>query len=442
MRGDPGDPAASGSFCILPWLHLEVTPEGACKACCVAQEAVHAGREPLNVGQSPLQEVRRSRYMRSLRTALASGRKVPVCSYCWDQERRGETSARQGWNRHFRDAIARLRERTRQGTDAAEELPLEYLQLSLGNTCNLACRMCNASYSSRIEADPVHSRWSPRMDRGRTVWDPPGGTRLQAGPPGRRWPGPAPWFQQPEFFRQDLLGSGGSLRLLYVTGGEPLMSDDFARLLDAYVAQGHAGSMHLNLNSNLFHNEARLRRVLDSLLRFAGCTLGASVDGYAAAYEYIRYPGRWDVVARNLELVRDLSRQDPRLACVVDIVVQPYNSLSLTELLRFADGLGLECYPHVIEGPAFLRMQVVPRPLRLEAARRLQAYAAAPAQPGPAATNRAHAQRIARHLESIREVPWRARRLRRRFLEFTRALDAARGQRLADAAPELAAALA
>jgi pyruvate-formate lyase-activating enzyme len=418
-------------------------PEGTSKACCVAQEPVHEGGVPLTVAGMSVDAIRSSRYLRSLRGALASGARVPVCSSCWDQEKRGETSVRQGWNATFPEALDTLRARAREGVEPTEALPLAYLQVSLGNKCNLACRMCNASYSSRIAEDPVHSRWSPRMDPARTVWKGSGAVADSLEPGRQGWVDGRPWFEQPEFFRADLLANSPSLKLLYVTGGEPLMSEDFTKLLDDYAEKGHAKSLALNVNSNVFHNEQRLRKMMDSLLRFASCTLGASIDGYGSVYEYIRYPARWDVVERNLRILKSLAVQNAHLTLILDTVVQPYNCLSLTDLLCFADELGVQCYPHVLEGPYFLQMRVVPRALRLVAAERLRAYAGSPAGSGPDAArsvNRAHALRLALHFESIQDA-FLGFKQRRQFAKFTRELDESRHQSLAESVPELAALL-
>jgi hypothetical protein len=442
MNQGHGDPSGSETFCILPWVHLEVMPDGACKACCVAGEAIHEGRRPLNVAEKSFQEIRGSGYMRSLRRALASGERAQVCSYCWEQEKRGEQSLRQGWNLRHQEAARSLSERTRSGTDPAEPLPLEYLQLSLGNKCNLACRMCNGSYSSRIAEDPVHAQWAGHTDARSSLLGAGGLWARWTGrgaAPRAGWASGAPWFEQEEFFRSELLEGGSALRYLYVTGGEPFLNPSFGRLVDDYVARGWAPNIELMISTNLFHNEATIRRTMASLLPFGRCTVGASIDGHGAVYEYIRYPARWDIVERNLRVVREVSDAHPNLVLTLATAIQPYNCLGLVDLLRFADGLEVSCYPHIIDGPDFLRMGVVPRALRQEAASRLLAYAGTPGPTPAQAANREHAGRLARHLEGL-EDDERTDRERRRFLEFTRALDASRGQDLRISVPELAAA--
>jgi pyruvate-formate lyase-activating enzyme len=429
------------AFCVLPWIHLEVVPEGDAKICCVAKEAIRDNGLPMNVARHSLDQIRNSDYLRSVRTALAAGKKIPVCTYCWRQESRGEGSQREIWNGMFAKTADAVKERIRSGGDAAEAMPLEYLQISVGNQCNLACRMCNASYSSRIAEDPVHSKWAPRLDHvGHQVWDgaPQAPRAGLPATPGVRpsWVDGTAWFEQPEFVEKDMMGIGSSLKMLYVTGGEPLFIPAFDRILDEYVERGYAQEMTISLNTNLFHNEGKIARALSSLLRFRHCHLAPSIDGHGAVYEYVRYPARWAIVDRNLRTVAAMAREHANLSFVLTTVAQAYNCFNLVDLLRYADELGIECRPHVLDGPTHLRPHVLPRHLRARAAEGLHAYAASPGQPGSETTNRAHALRIARYLDGIEDEA-DIEHQRGTFAAFTRELDDSRKQSLERSVPEL-----
>jgi MoaA/NifB/PqqE/SkfB family radical SAM enzyme len=415
-----------------------VVPEGNAKICCVAGEAVRDKTRPMNVAENSLEEIRRSPYMRKVREALADGRKIPVCGYCWEQEKRGEGSLRQQWNNQFAASTKILQESLREGADPAEPLPLEYLQISVGNKCNLACRMCTASYSSRIEEDPVHFKWAGKTDRDVTVWVGQGSGRpaVQSVPKRSNWIEGTAWFEQPEFVEKDMMGAGSTVKLLYVTGGEPLFVPAFDKILDDYVARGLAQDMTISLNSNLFHNERRVARAMESLLKFKQCHIAPSIDGHGAGYEYIRYPAKWAVVERNIRHIADLRRDHRNLSFVLTTVAQAYNCFNLVDLFRFADELYVDCIPHVIDGPYQLRLEVLPAHLRSKAAEQLRAYAGSPGQPGSQTSNRGHAARVARYLEACQEtddLPG----LRGAFVAFTRDLDASRGQSLERSVPEL-----
>ena len=49
------------AFCILPWIHLAVFPEGSAKLCCVADHRVNEGGAALSLQSDALEEVWNSR---------------------------------------------------------------------------------------------------------------------------------------------------------------------------------------------------------------------------------------------------------------------------------------------------------------------------------------------------------------------------------------------
>jgi hypothetical protein len=232
------------------------------------------------------------------------------------------------------------------------------------------------------------------------------------------------------------MGAGSTLKMLHVTGGEPFFVPAFDKILDEYVSRGLAKEIGISLNTNLFHNERRIVRAMEALLRFKECHLAPSIDGHAGVYEYIRYPASWAVVERNIRYVAQLTREHSNLYFMLTTVAQAYNCFNLVDLLRFADDLSLECRPHVLDGPLHLRPHVLPEDLRLKAAEALRAYAATPSDPGPRALNRANAARIARYLEGCEETA-DLPALRRTFVAFTRDLDRSRKQSLERSVPEL-----
>lgn len=418
--------AGAEALCILPWIHLEVAPEGVCKPCNVAREAIRERGAFLSVAGSSLPAIRDSRYLRLMRRALASGSRIPVCSYCWEQEDRGEGSLREMWNRAFAPALEMLKRRLGNGVDPAGPMPVEYLQLSLGNQCHMACRMCNGTYSSRIETDPVHGRWAPRFDRSSEIVWTDFDDRDQGTPQAEPIAGSTRWFERPELDR-DLLEAGPTLKRLYVTGGEPFSTPAFDRILEAYLASGHARHITVVVNTSLFLGRDRISRALPRLLRFEHCHLGPSIDGIGPVFEYIRYPARWSLVEQNLRHVEALRREHSNLSVQISTVVQAYNCLHLVELLRFADELSLGCFLHVLDDPPQLRPGVLPPELRARAAEQLVAYADSPAISPAGVSNRSHAARISRYLQGLQESP-DLEELRRGFLAFTRELDDFRGQ--------------
>ena len=165
------------TFCILAWKHLQINPEGTVKLCCRAESsACDAQGHHLSLDAHSVKEIWNSPYMQTARRKMVQGELLGECGSCYAAEAAGvnsyRTQSNEKWlgkeGRRLEEAIADARARLRQPV----ELPVFY-QLNLGNLCNLKCRMCSSSYSSQIEADPVHSVWSPRNafnDSGLARW--------------------------------------------------------------------------------------------------------------------------------------------------------------------------------------------------------------------------------------------------------------------------------
>jgi glutamate-1-semialdehyde 2,1-aminomutase len=161
----PGVPfRESKTFCILPWMHLTVMPEGSTQLCCVASSSIKAGGVPLSLQSHSLEAIWNSLHLRNVRRDMLAGRHVADCSHCYLKEKRGGTSRRQEANTRWAGELgplfdALVEESVHRHYEVAQ-LPL-YYQLMPGNLCNLKCRMCFPHFSSQIERDPVHRSWFP-----------------------------------------------------------------------------------------------------------------------------------------------------------------------------------------------------------------------------------------------------------------------------------------
>lgn len=156
--------ANNDSFCILAFNHLHLLPSGTLKLCCIADRELKDDRHLFNVYRDSIDAIWNSSYLRDVRRRMVEGRPVGDCSRCYVEEKLLGTSRRLQQNDywfgeagHDRSAVV---ESSRVNDYAVTDKP-SFIQLNMGNLCNLACRMCSSHYSSRIENDPVHSKWMP-----------------------------------------------------------------------------------------------------------------------------------------------------------------------------------------------------------------------------------------------------------------------------------------
>ena len=162
---------AADSFCIFPFIGLNILPNGTAKPCCVFGTPLAAeGGEPMSVYEHSVTEIWNSSDMLEIRRAMLSGQPVSGCSYCYTQERAGRISRRREYTQGWLSGSDEFPNPTQASSDdikaAARQLSLvlppgpEWQDLDFGNLCNLKCRMCNSTYSSSIAGDPIHSRWA------------------------------------------------------------------------------------------------------------------------------------------------------------------------------------------------------------------------------------------------------------------------------------------
>lgn len=169
MANDTPPDDDAGTFCVVPFIEANVMPTGAVRACCAFYPSIAQGGRPMSVYEHSVDEIWNSDNMRDVRRSLIEQKKVAQCSYCYTQERSSPPSLRMELNRGFAGGYGNPHGETLENIKAkaiandyrVPEGPA-WIDLELGNLCNLRCRMCSSTWSSRIAADATHSRWSTK----------------------------------------------------------------------------------------------------------------------------------------------------------------------------------------------------------------------------------------------------------------------------------------
>ncbi len=405
-RLDLDNTAGGGSvldqvFCLLPWTHLHIRPDGASLPCCVW------GGPPLgNARISALDELWNSPSMRALRLDMMSGRPVAGCWRCYDSERSGWWSPRQANNiclgRHHG------RERLTAPDGALPRLSVPLLDIRFSNACNLRCRTCDTTQSSAwtgdaralgfsVEGGPVQKSYGD--------WD-------------------SLWRQL-----QPLLEDGPE-EILFA-GGEPLIMEEHYRILDFLISR-KLWDVRLRYNTNLSNLRFQGRDVIDLWSRFHDVRVSASLDGSGRRGEYLRKGLHWDAVVANRE---EMSRRCPDVAFSISATLSIFNALHLPDFHRewvekgYAnrDAFAL----NMLVSPEMYRMQVLLPALKervLESYRRhREAFLDAD---GVAARDFAAAARSLLAQDYSELLPG--------FVAMTRRLDGLRGEDCREVFPELA----
>ncbi len=409
----------SKAFCILPWIHTFIDVNGVVKLCCISIDGLNTGREKpyLNVQLQSIREIWNSPEMKTARRNMIEGKKIETCNRCYEADERGIISIRKTFNikwliidKERNKFLARV-QKSINNDFAVDDLPV-YYDLRPGNICTLKCRMCHAHYSSLIQNDPVHSKW----------------TGLAHEIAESRFSNGVKWYDKDSEFLGELLENINETRLLFFAGGEPFVNPFIERIIDNLIEDKVSDNIELEFSSNLtvFNHS-----LFSKLRKFKSVKLVISVDGLGPVYEYIRYPGKWHVFQRNLKRISEFRD----FSCRIIVTVQNYNVLTITELLRFTESLDIPCTLNILYGPEYLNIGVMPKEARVLAAERLKAYA----DKSLIVQNDSHMKLTIDNV--LLELKHDSKEIYQQkieeFIRFTNSLDKSRNQSFKDTLPEL-----
>jgi MoaA/NifB/PqqE/SkfB family radical SAM enzyme len=407
-------------FCPLPWVHFYTEPNGTVSLCCVANPPLKGedGR-PLSIQRQAPRDIWNTRAFRDARAQMATGEPSPFCTYCYKNEENGVPSYRQFVVGEYRNVQGKpiaqvVAESEAKGWTAEDPV---YVDLRLGNLCNLKCRMCHPDFSSQIERDAIHAEWR-RGDRDTRVLD-----------LSHRFDNNLEHWSESLQLIEELAEFTEEVEFIQLAGGEPTINKAQLQLLQRLVERDQAKRIRLTIWSNLTSIQPSFYKLLEN---FQQVVVYGSTDGFGQTYEYIRFPGNWAAFDRN---ARQLV-QVPRLCLFISPVLQAYNALDLTRLYDWCLEVGARPQINILNQPDYLDYRILPMLARQLASERLVAWIAQ--HRGNALVD----DKMAASLDGLasallNESDRFGARERQDFMRFTDDLDRSRGQDIRTALPEL-----
>jgi len=267
-------------ICMLPWISIETSPIGTARPCCLAiDEITKPDGTKYNLRENTLEEIYHSDYMQSLRQEFLTGNKPKTCQRCWDEESAGRTSKRI-------NSRIRLKEYY-DGIDWNNLNPdqLWFIDLKLGNICNLKCRICGSWSSSKWVNEEIDYSGGNRKEHLAYKF-------LQLG----AWPRESPAFWD------NLRTLLPDIKYFEFTGGEPFLIQQHFDLLEYAVNHGYAENIeiHYNTNGTVFPEQYHIWS------HFKHVEVAFSIDNTGERFEYERYGAKWDEVQENIKKFEEL----------------------------------------------------------------------------------------------------------------------------------------
>ena len=305
-------------FCVLPWVSLETSPIGTVRPCCLAEEEiVDDSGNKFDLNSANFGSIQNSRYMQDLRQQFLDQKRPQSCRKCWREESAGRTSKRM-------HTLDRLKHMIPDSEWTADAKPLMFLDLKLGNICNLKCRICGSWSSSTFATEEL--QWL-RRDEDRK--DNHHYHMLRAG----AWPRENPTFWT------ELDRVSDQIKYIEFTGGEPFMIQEHFDLLNDLIARGIAGNIEIHYNTNGTQWPKQGEEIWK---HFKTVEIAFSIDDVGDRFEYQRSNAVWAEVQANIERFKEMRNRCANIRLQVCTTVNVFNVYYLEAVANWIDMQGFD----------------------------------------------------------------------------------------------------
>lgn len=294
------------NFCVLPFNSVSISATGQLRQCC---NGGHKGFDK-NITNLSVYEIINNTSIVNMRKNFLDDIQDSDCDRCWEMESIGNRSFRHTANENKNYGLS-------SGIPIKKETTIDfddihYIDITLGNKCNLGCRMCNHFSSSLIAKHQIAL--------------------------GRKLPnsGLIDFDRNTKDKILELFARSKNLTTIYMLGGEPLINDFHDEIIDLLIQENRADKVTIQYSTNL---QIDIEKYIPMWSKFKYIDLNISLDGCDETYEYIRWPGRWEKVFNNLIRACEFRKQAnfyPGIATTV----QNLNAHNIFELVDRCTTLG------------------------------------------------------------------------------------------------------
>lgn len=231
-----------------------------------------------------------SPHLTKLRKQFDRNEKPVECDRCWQVENTGHKSRRMSAIEFY-------------NVEPSSEVLLEGIDHSATWACNLACIMCSPENSSL---------WATQNNL----------TRDDLKAMGR-------YFQKSNNFLDKL--DVGHIKKIHFNGGEPMLNNDQIELLLKLEKQQVLETAFISYNTN--GTVMPSKQIIDLWSRARLVKIFFSIDAVCGAFEYVRWPGKWEQTSKNILAMR--AELPSNVMFGFNTTVGNYNLLEIAEVYNW-----------------------------------------------------------------------------------------------------------
>ena len=336
-------------FCVLPWISLETSPIGTVRPCCLAiDEIVNDQGEKFKLADSTFSQIQNSQYLKNLRQEFLDGKQPQTCRRCWQEERSGRTSKRM-------HTLDRLKHMGLPDDWTVDAKPLIFLDLKLGNICNLKCRICGSWSSSTFATEEINFIIDREEKKKSFHYQ-----MLRDGA----------WPRNSDNFWHQLDAAMSEVRYIEFTGGEPFMISEHFDLLRRLVDRGYAHQIEIHYNTNGTQYPEQAEEIWR---HFKHVEIAFSIDDIDQRFEYQRTNAIWSEVVENIKKFREMRDRNRNMKLQVCCTINVFNVMYLEDVANWIDTQDFDfVYWNMLHDAYYFSIATMPDTAKKIATQRLQ----------------------------------------------------------------------
>ncbi len=318
-------------FCMMPWVHTHIWPNGNAFPCCMSDSDVVYG----NLNDNSLEEIWNNAKYKKLRKNMLNEKESPECTRCYEMEKSNIWTLRKNTNKYYIGHWDRVE--TTQDDGTVEEVNMGYMDIRVSNICNFRCRTCGPELSSAWYED--HSK----------LYDqPPENPKMMN-------------IANNEKFWNDLQPLLLTVEEACWAGGEPIITEEHYKILDFWI-ENKMKDVRLRYTTNFSNLYFKKKSILDYWNSFNDVRIAASLDAMGDRGELIRAGMEWDVIEENR---KQMIKECPDVYFEITPTVSIMNVHHLPDFHREWVDRGLlepnNIRVNILTYPDYYRIQIIPK---------------------------------------------------------------------------------
>ena len=258
--------------CVNAYMNLSIHPTGGVRPCCMSDKFLTTDAGENSLDKASINDFWFSQSRKDFAKDLESGKRIPECKACWQEEDAGKDSKRIRDNKEYEGR-----------TFDFQSLPV-VLDLSMGNLCNLKCRICSPRHSTPWLREEAELN-SPNDIKG--------------------------YMKQPEwiiakesfeptnnFVWEDIKELLAHAERFDFAGGEPFYIPAHWKMIEHSVNNGYSKNqyLHYNTNGTIFPE-----KYINLLNQFQTVDIQISSDGIGKKFDYLRHGSPFETCEENID---------------------------------------------------------------------------------------------------------------------------------------------